>query len=250
MNADIDTAKVSSWAVRTFLPNAPQRVWDHRFYTGISLAIAAVVFAGFGRTYYLKAAFHTPQLSQLLHVHGAISTLWIVLYVAQNLLILNGKVSTHRRLGWALGALAVLLLILAVPVAIGSVKRGHFAPANDAYTSLLAFSFRNLFNFALLLGASIYWRRDAETHKRLALLAVVALFSDPAIGRLPISSPLILLLLFVAFHIAGPVYDLVVRHRIHRVYWWGVPYLLISIVMAIVVAQSRAWHAIADWLMR
>lgn len=61
-------------------------------------------------TYYLKAVFHTPQLSQLLHVHVAILTLWIVLYVAQNLLILDGKVSTHRRLGWALGALAVLLL--------------------------------------------------------------------------------------------------------------------------------------------
>lgn len=137
-----------------------------------------------------------------------------------------------------------------MPIAVGSLKRGHFAPANDAYTSLLAFSFRNLFNFALLLGTSIYWKRDAETHRRLALLAVVALFSDPAIGRLPISSPLMLLLLFIAFHIAGPVYDLVGRRRIHRVYWLDVPYMLVMVAMAVIVAQSRAWHAIADWLMR
>lgn len=45
MNADIDKARVSSRAFRTFLPNAPQRVWDHRFYTRLSLAIATVVFA-------------------------------------------------------------------------------------------------------------------------------------------------------------------------------------------------------------
>ena len=249
MNVDTNTGMASSRAVRTLLPNASQRVRDHRFYTGMSLAIATAVFAGFGKTYYLKARFHTPELSSLLHVHGAISTLFIVLYVGQNVLILTGKTGIHRRLGWVVAALAVPLLVVAVPVAIRSVILGHFAPADDAYTSLLVFSFRNLFNFALLLGASIYWRRDIETHKRLALLAIIALFSDPAIGRLPLS-PVILLLLFVAFHLAGPVYDPVVRHRIHRAYWWAVPYMFASILIAIVVAQSHLWHVTADWLMK
>ncbi len=249
MNADTNTSRVSSPAVRTLLPNASQRATDHCFYTCMSLAIAVVVFAGFGKTYYLKARFHTPELSLLLQVHGAISTLFIVLYVGQNLLILTGKTGIHRRLGWVLAALAVPLLVLAVPVAIRSVILGHFAPANDAYTSLLVFSLRNLLNFSLLLGASIYWRRDIETHKRLALLAIVALFSDPAISRLP-SSPVILLLLFVAFHVAGPVYDLVVRHRIHRAYWWAVPYMFASILIAIAVAQTHVWHVTADWMMK
>ncbi len=250
MNADTNTVNMRPPAVRALLTNPSQRIRDHRFYTGMSIAIAAVVFAGFGRTYYFKAEFHTPELSPLLHLHGAIATLWIALYVAQNVLVLNGRTDIHRRLGWVLGALAVPLVTLAVPVAVRSVNLGHFAPARDAYTSLLVFSFRNLFNFVLLLGASIYWRRDMETHKRLALLAVVALFSDPAIGRLPISSPVVLLLLFVAFHVAGPAYDLVVRRRIHRAYLWAVPYLFGSILGAIVVAQSHLWHVTAKWLMR
>lgn len=176
MNAHTISGKLSIRALRIPHSNALQRIWDHRFYTGMSFAIAAIVFTGFGRTYYLKAQFHTPELTPLLHIHGAINTLWILSYVAQNVLVHKRKTGIHRRLGWAIAGLAVPLVILAVPVAIRSVRLGHFAPAHDAYTSLLVFSFRNLFVFALLLSASIYWGQDIETHKRLALLAAVALF--------------------------------------------------------------------------
>jgi hypothetical protein len=40
-----------------------------RFATWISALFALIVFAGFARTYYLKAVFDGPVLTSLRHVH-------------------------------------------------------------------------------------------------------------------------------------------------------------------------------------
>ena len=222
---------------------------DHCFYTAMAIAIACGVLAGFGRTFYFKGFFPTPPLPLILDIHGALCTCWVLFFVTQNILIMKRRVRLHRRLGWATTFLSLLICIASVPAALYSVRRGHFAPAHDAYTSLLAFDFRNIFNFALMMAGVVFWRRDAETHKRLAVLAAVALFADPAIGRLPGLAPLVMLLLFLLFHLAGPAYDLMTKRRIHRAYLWGVPYLLFSIAGAIFAARLALWHAVADWLM-
>ncbi|HEX8148664.1 MAG TPA: hypothetical protein VF591_15895 [Pyrinomonadaceae bacterium] len=57
------------------------------FYTGMSVAFLAVVFAGFARTYYLRPYFGTPQLTPLLHLHGLVFTSWVVLLLAQTALV-------------------------------------------------------------------------------------------------------------------------------------------------------------------
>src|SRR5262245_25674041 len=57
------------------------------FHTGISIAFLAVAFAGFCRTYYLKAFTAAPPLGGLLHAHGAVFTTWLVLLFAQSTLV-------------------------------------------------------------------------------------------------------------------------------------------------------------------
>jgi hypothetical protein len=52
--------------------------WDHIFYTGLAVVAAAIVFAGFARTYYLKDLFGKPPLPSLLHLHGALFTSWLL----------------------------------------------------------------------------------------------------------------------------------------------------------------------------
>jgi hypothetical protein len=55
----------------------------------------------------------------------------------------------------------------------------------------------------------------------------------------------------LAFLLAGPVYDLVTRRRVHPAYLWGV--LLALATIPPVVAQLSAiaaWHSIASWLLR
>jgi thiosulfate reductase cytochrome b subunit len=58
-------------------------------------------------------------------------------------------------------------------------------------------------------------------------------------------------MLALAFLLAGPVYDLVTRRRVHSAYLWGV--LLALATIPPVVAQlsgTAAWHSIASWLLR
>src|SRR3712207_2906720 len=81
---------------------------ERMFYTGMAVAAAAVVFAGFARTYYLKPYFGTPSLTPLLHLHGVLFTSWIVLFVVQTTLVAVRRVNVHRRLGAVGGAVAVL----------------------------------------------------------------------------------------------------------------------------------------------
>jgi len=226
---------------------------DHRFYTAMSIAIAITVFVGFAETFYLKSYFHKPALHRVTEIHGILNTCWILLFVIQNALIASGRVALHRRLGWAGAALSLLLVPFGIATGVDSVRQGHMVNAPDIYTALLTFTFRNNLLFALLMSAAIYWRRNSEVHKRLTLLAAIALFAEPSVGRIPgLSFPLIVLVI-LAFFFAGPAYDLVTRHRIHVVYKWGVPSMLILgplTPLMTIAAKTSAWHNFTDWLIR
>ena len=77
-----------------------------RFYVGMAIAIAITVFAGFSRSYFLKAWYGTPELSRLLHVHGLVFTTWVLFFLAQTTLVASGKTYLHRRMGIGGAALA------------------------------------------------------------------------------------------------------------------------------------------------
>src|SRR3954451_18795666 len=83
---------------------------DHRFFSGIAVAAAIVIVAGFGRTYGPKVVNGDATLLPIIHVHAAIFAAWLVVFVTQNILVLRGRIGVHRKLGpWAVG-LAMLML--------------------------------------------------------------------------------------------------------------------------------------------
>jgi len=141
----------------------------------------------------------------------------------------------------------------AIATGVAAVRQGHIGHAPDIYAFLLTFSFRNTFVFAILMAGAIYFRRNAETHKRLALLAAIALFAEPSIGRIPGASFPIVVLLVLAFTFSGPAYDLITRHRIHPVYRWAIPAMLILsplTPLTTIASRTSAWHHFTDWLIR
>src|SRR5271165_1110778 len=89
-----------------------QQIRDRRFYLVMAVASAVLVFLAFARTYYLKAYFGTPQLTALVEFHGVVFTTWMVFFVAQTALIASNRPSVHRRLGYAGGALASVMVVL------------------------------------------------------------------------------------------------------------------------------------------
>ena len=97
----------------------------YRFHPAAVAALAAVVFAGFAKTYYFRAFSGLPPLAQPAHVHGLIATVWIALHYTQARLVAAHRVDLHRRLGIFAAFVAALLAVQAAIYSQRSIVEGY-----------------------------------------------------------------------------------------------------------------------------
>jgi hypothetical protein len=237
---------VSSAAIRT-------KRRTRRFYVGMAIAIAITVFAGFSRTYFLKAYYGTPELSRLLHLHGLVFTTWVLFFLAQTTLVAAGKTYIHRWMGVAGAVLAGVVVVLGTTTAILRVKGGSAPIPGVSPLSFLAIPLFDMLVFAILVGAALYFRRRLEAHKRLMTLGMIALTSAP-IARLHFPmlppGPPTFFGLTDLFIVAMLVYDLATRRRVHPATIWGGLLIVASQPLRLMVSGTSAWLAFAGWLTR
>jgi hypothetical protein len=190
---------------------------DSGFYTAFAVSSVAIVFAGFSRSYYLKAYFNTPRLPVLFHIYVAIFTLWVVYFVAQAWLVSDARFNLHRQMGMAAAVLASAMVILSVAVAFVSGSMGHFSKflAPDPAQACL-FSLFDITLFGAFVWAGFLWRFSPEVHSRLILLSMAVPLLPSAIARLCNFKPALAAPMIFAFMLAGPIYDLATRPRYTR----------------------------------
>jgi hypothetical protein len=153
-------------------------------YYGLALAIAVVMFAGFARNYYLRAWLGTRVITVMVHVHGLIMTMWVVLFIVQTLLVARHRVDLHRKLGVFGAVLAAVVFGLGVYTIAGSIERQQPQAGPWLFTELfVAFDGVSLVAFFCLVVTALLYRRQREIHKRLMLIAMISLL-PPALGRL------------------------------------------------------------------
>jgi hypothetical protein len=70
---------------------------DHRFFGAMALVAAGVIVAGFANTYGRKVLAGTPPLPPVVHLHAALFCTWLVLLVAQAVLVSRGHLALHMR---------------------------------------------------------------------------------------------------------------------------------------------------------
>lgn len=230
------------------LPRPVGARYDRPFYTGMAIAAAVVVFAGFAPTYFLRASYQTTPLPTYLHVHGFLFTTWIALFIAQTALVAARRTNVHRRLGWAMAALAVVMVVVGTTAGIWSMRRqveAGFAQQAQAFLTTPLFS---MVAFAAFVAAAIRFRRDSQTHKRLMLLATISIL-DAAVARLPFellrTSNWNYLPATDVFLLAAILYDVASRRTVHQAYVWGGLVLVIEQALRIPVGETAAWQAIA-----
>jgi hypothetical protein len=225
-----------------------------RFYVGMAMAFAITVFAGFSRSYFLKAWYATPELSRLLHLHGLLFTIWFLFFLAQTALVATGRTYLHRRMGIAGAVLALLVLIVGTTVAIMRVKSGRASPIPGVPAlSFLAIPLFDMVVFAILVGTALYFRRRLEAHKRLMTLSMITLLPAPIarMSFLPFPpGPPTFFALADLFIVALLIYDLSVRKRIHPATIWGGLLVVASQPLRLMIAGTPAWTAFAGWLTR
>jgi hypothetical protein len=227
---------------------AAGRRYDHLFFSAMALLILLAVFIGFARSYYLAGVFQAPLPNRLVHIHGAVFTCWILLLVTQTLLISAHRVDIHRRLGLVGFGLACIMPVLAILTAIDALVRHANLPAARAFFAIPTF---DILAFMPLIFFSWKYRSKAATHKRLILIATIAIL-DAAVARWPVHASWWGLQPAIwaadAFLLPLFAYDLFSIRKIHRATLWGSASFLFLQHIRGPIGNSETWQTLAAWI--
>jgi FtsH-binding integral membrane protein len=212
------------------------------FYFTMSLLFAALVVWGFSRTINENLFHAAVPRPSLLWIHGAAFAGWVVFFIAQSTLVRTHKVSWHRFFGWFGAALAVVMVPLGITIAIIMARFDTVQLHESGADAFLAIPFYDMIAFGVIIALAIYWRRRPEFHRRLVFVATCGLM-DAALGRFAFWFDHSIFYLGLDLLIAlGVVRDLIVDRRIHKVYLYVLP--------ALIVGQSLSvymWRVNPPW---
>src|SRR6267143_4142155 len=233
------------------IPAVTRRRRERWFYIGMSIAVVVTVFAGFAPTYYLRPRFTTTPLMPLLHLHGLVFTSWIALFLVQTTLVAAHRTDIHRRLGILGGVIAGLMILIGPTTAVIRASQGATPVPGISPLSFLVVPLGDMFVFAILVSAGFYYRRRADVHKRLMLLATISILAA-AIARLPFAimqaGPPAFFGITDVFVVACLLYDLITLKRIHRATALAALLIVASQPLRLMLGGTHAWLAFAGWL--
>ena len=226
--------------------------YERLFYTGMTIAIVITVFAGFSRTFYLRPYFDARPLIPLLILHGIVFTSWLVLFLTQTTLVATNRTRIHRRLGIVGAVVATLMVVIGVTTAIIRAKIIDVPPGSPSPLVFLTIPLGDMLMFAIIVGAGFYFRRRADVHKRLMLLATISIL-PAAVARLPFAfiqqfGPLAFFGLSDLFIVPLLIYDIVTRGRPHRATMVGGSLIVLSHPLRLIIGNTHAWLVLATWL--
>lgn len=221
------------------------------FYSTMAFAILIVVFVGFSRTFYLRPYYFPERLIPLLILHGTIFSSWIALFVTQTTLVATKNTRIHMKLGVAGLVIAILMLLVGTYTALVRAKGPSPLPDVNPL-AFLTIPLGDMLIFGILFGAAYYYRRKLDTHKRLMLLASIALL-PAGVARWPINfiatgGPLVFYGLADLFIVPCLIFDIITRGKPHRATVIGGALIVVSHPLRLIIGGTHAWIAFATWL--
>jgi hypothetical protein len=161
---------------------------DRLFYLIAGLVMIAGVAVGF-HMFYLHGLNDagmpvTQQSAPLVYVHSGLMTCWMVLFLLQCGLVVKG----NRRLHMRLGAIAVALYAIIVPIGVATaLLQIHYADPKSFSPfgpyRFLVLPLAEIANFTLFVGAGFLFRRTPALHRALMLIGTLSV-AQAGIGRI------------------------------------------------------------------
>jgi hypothetical protein len=227
-----------------------------KYFLGVAALLLALVFTGFARTFFARPFFDVPPIPWYLFVHGFVLASWFVLLVAQTVLVAAHRTDLHRRLGILGGVVAVALVGMSLVAVLGfpaHVKASVLSIDEtfpvDVMRAVVWTDLASLLIFATFVGAALYWRRRSDVHKRLMVLASMAILG-PAVARIlsllappPALGAGIQVLALVGLPLTVVFYDLLATRRVQRTTVVGIAATLVATFGALAIANSSVGAA-------
>lgn len=241
---------------------APRSRW---FYSLASLSLLAIMFIGF-QLFYLQGKAYpgrplTPPIRTLILVHGSLMTAWMLLAVAQPLLVGAGRKRLHMKLG-ALGvALAVGMVLAGLRIGIEAarVSPPELRVFGLAPKQFMAVPVLSILLFALFVVVGVVNRRRPEVHRPMMLMASISVIGA-ALGRV---TPLNALYagtfwetLFSAFfmQVILAAILLIAKCIVSKSFdrWFAAAVATLTVASAAISlgAKTQAWDQFASFLLR
>jgi hypothetical protein len=216
------------------------------FYFCMALALAGLVVWGFSHTVDAGLFHANPPRPRLLWIHGAAFSTWMVFFILQSSLVRVRKVSVHRFLGWFGAGLAALMVALGFIIAVIMARFDTVVLQQKGADAFLSVPFADMIIFAPCVALAIYWRKRPEYHRRLLFIATCQLM-DAALGRFDFLFNHSLFYPGLDLLIAlGMMRDWVVDGRVHKVYLYALPPIVVLQGLAVYVWRVNPgwWQAI------
>lgn len=212
----------------------------------MSLLLAAIVVAGFQRTVNDNLFHPAVPRPFLLWIHGAAFAGWVTFFIYQSTLVRIHKVSWHRFSGWFGAALATVMVPLGTTTAIVMARFDTVQLHQSGADAFLSIPFYDMIAFGVSIALAVYWRKRPDLHRRLILIATCGLMDAP-LGRFDylfnnnLFFPCLDLLI-----VLGVARDLLVDRRVHKVYLYALPVLIVGQSLAVYMWRSNPswWQGI------
>ncbi len=230
----------------TTAENQFKRFLKKYFYFSMSLLFAALVVWGFSRTINASLFHAAVPRPLLLWIHGAVFATWVVFFIAQSTLVRVHQVIWHRSLGWFGAGLATVMVPLGIATSIVMTRFDIVRLHQSGVDSFIAIPFYDMIAFAVMIALVIYWRKRPEFHRRLVFVATCGLM-DAALGRFDfLFNHSLFFVCLDLLIVLGVLRDVVVDGRVHKVYLYALPALIVGQNLAIYLWRINPpwWRAI------
>ena len=224
----------------TIAPTKSRLAPDTGFFLTMAIVMAALNVLAF--TFFMLMGISSFGAPLYVHVHAFVFFGWVVLYVAQNVLVATGSTTLHRKLGWLAAGWTLVMVVVGTLTTAYTVQRG-LTPPIFTPSYFLVMNPVNILVFAILVLGGVAVRANTGWHRRLIYCGMASIMG-PALGRLlppPVliaaGVPVIagLLSLFV---IIGAVRDKIKYGKIHPAYLVGLAVQLAMWPVIDLVAKS------------
>lgn len=153
------------------------------FYFWMTVALALVIFGGFGVSYFQPmASGNLRPMSPVVHLHGLFYFSWMLLLIVQSGLVNSGNVILHRTLGTLGISLATGLIIFASIISVVNIAASLEFGSNPFLFQLMYLNVAAIISFTILFSMAMNRTRQSDYHRRYILIATIA-FIGAGINR-------------------------------------------------------------------
>lgn len=218
-----------------------------KFYVVLAVLMLLLIFVGFWPSYYGPLMQGAAEAPLLLHVHGIIYIGWMALLILQVTLAARGQIRTHRAVGNVGIGYGVLVWIVGVVVSFmaPAISVNSGVRTVDQAAAFIPIPLGDMVLFGGFFLAAVLYRSQPEMHKRLMLLATMAILFAAAfrLQNAGVPREAAIVVWYVPL-VVMMVYDLVQSGRIHKLYWIGAVIFGLGL-LRMPFGESEAWLRIA-----